>query len=130
MAARCVTALAPLVNCPCNFSHAFATSPVPQYNRAGNRSWHTFTQAIDDYNAVFYVAELCNAFMLADKIDILVDLIGNDKNIRMLFQTLSQCFQFIFAVNCSRWIARRRKNEQFGFICNIFSPVRTVRVYT
>ena len=51
-----------------------------------------FTQAIDDDNTVFYLAELCNAFMPADKIDILIDLIRNNKNVRMLFKNISQRF--------------------------------------
>ena len=93
IAACCVTALAPLVNCPCNFSQAFATSALRRdIPETVTRHGIPFTQAVDDDNTVFYLAELCNAFMPADEIDILIDLIGNNINVRMLLKYISKCF--------------------------------------
>ena len=73
----------------------------------------SFTKSIDNDHPVFQISELCNALVFANEIDILIDLIGDDENLRMPEENSCQCFQFFFAIYRTARITGRENRNTF-----------------
>ena len=71
-----------------------------------------FGNTIHNDRTLFHFGELCYALMLADIVDMFVNLIGNHNNLRILCQYCGQACQLLLAVHRTRRVRGRAKNQR------------------
>ena len=89
-------------------------NPVGSCDETNSPTCHCigFADTIDDDDALFDFGELCHACVLADIVDVLVNLVGNDDDLLVTKQDILQRFEFLLAVNRAGRVTGRAKDER------------------